>query len=389
MTTRLRDLASIETRAAATAAIVVLAIVVVARVVPSVVERVADSLDRWLPENARSWLVRGEEALPVTASAAVLVAVLQAVVVGITAWALLIVWGQLGLAVTILTLLEDIAPRVGRVVLTGLLIGLAYVGTEILSDIVGELLGEQEGVTDHQEVIVFRVSQISLFVLIGLAVLAVWEVNLGGVLVGAGFLGIVIGLAARQTLGALIAGFVLMFSRPFEIGDWVAVADEEGIVTDVTIINTRLRNFDGEYVVIPNDRVTESVVTNRTREGKLRQRIEVGVDYGSDPQHAATVAEAALQEAEGVVANPQPQVIPTGFGDSSVVLELRFWIDRPTPQAKWRAIANAVTGVKTAFEREGITIPFPQRELSERTPGEGVRIREGEREASSRPANQD
>jgi small-conductance mechanosensitive channel len=165
-----------------------------------------------------------------------------------------------------------------------------------------------------------------------------------------------------------------MLSRPFEIGDWVCIGDEEGFVSDVTIINTHLRNLDGEFVVIPNEQVGNSVVTNRTREGTLRLSVEVGVDYGADSERAERVAREALEGVETVVDNPAPQVVPTGFGDSAVTLETRFWIDNPVPQEKWGAIREVVHAVKTAFEREGIEIPYPQRTLSGREDGGGFRV---------------
>ena len=191
-----------------------------------------------------------------------------------------------------------------------------------------------------------------------------------------GFLGIVVGLAARQTLGSLIAGFVLMFSRPFTIGDWVEIGDDEGIVTDITIVNTRLENFDGETVVIPNDRVSNQPITNRSERGHLRIRMDVGVDYATDPDHAVEVAQSAIDEVTHVTDAPPPQVLPKSFGDSAVVLELRFWIDQPMPPKKWRAISGVVGSVKAAFDDAGIKIPFPQRELSGRAETGGFRLNE-------------
>ncbi len=86
-------------------------------------------------------------------------------------------------------------------------------------------------------------------------------------------------MAARQTLGSLLAGFMLMFARPFEIGDWVEIEEKEGIVTDISIVNTRIQTFDGEYVMIPNDTVGGSTIVNRSRKGRLRLEVDVGIDY--------------------------------------------------------------------------------------------------------------
>jgi len=87
---------------------------------------------------------------------------------------------------------------------------------------------ESTVLTDHQEEVIRRLAQISVYTFALLVVVGLFTDNVGGLLVGAGFLGIVVGMAARQTLGAILAGFVLMFSRPFEVGDWVEIGDHEG-----------------------------------------------------------------------------------------------------------------------------------------------------------------
>jgi len=281
----------------------------------------------------------------------------------------LFAWGYGGLVDETVAYLESQTILVGQLVGSLALLLLAYVGARIVADSVDDFGQQTDWITEHQEEIVLRVSQLAFFSVIGLGVLTVWNVNLEGLLVGAGFLGIVIGFAARQTLGSLLAGFVLMFSRPFTIGDWVRIGDQEGIVTDITIFNTRLENFDGEFIVMPNDRVSNQAVTNRSQKGLLRLRIDVGIDYASDPEYAKKVALEAISDCPEVVDAPPPQVFPKSFGDSAVVMELRFWIDHPTPPRKWKAVSAVVTSVKTAFEEEEIEIPFPQRELSGRAGG--------------------
>jgi small-conductance mechanosensitive channel len=259
----------------------------------------------------------------------------------------------------------------------------AYAVARYLSNAVANLGKHAEWLTDHQEEILLRTAQLFLFGFAGVVILGIWDTNLGGLLVGAGFLGIVIGFAARQTLGSLIAGFVLMFSRPFTIGDWVEIGDQEGIVTDITIFHTRLENFDGEFVIIPNDRVSDRPVTNRSQKGLLRIRVDVGIDYEADPEHARAVAVEAISECSEVVDAPPPQVFPKAFGDSAVVLETRFWIDHPTPPRKWKAVSAVVTSVKSAFEKEGIKIPFPQRELTGRAEAGGFHVHDREGPAAN------
>ena len=304
----------------------------------------------------------------------------SALVIG-AAVTVLFAWGYGALVDQTVAYLESQTVLVGRLVGSLALVLLAYVGARIVADSVDDFGKQTDWITEHQEEIVLRVSQLAFFSVIGLAVLTVWNVNLEGLLVGAGFLGIVIGFAARQTLGSLLAGVVLMFSRPFTIGDWVRIGDQEGIVTDITIFNTRLENFDGEFVVIPNDQVSNQAITNRSQKGLLRLRIDVGIDYANDPDHAKKVALEAISDCTEVVNAPPPQVFPKNFGDSAVLLEMRFWIDHPTPPRKWKAVSAVVTSVKSAFDEEGIEIPFPQRELSGRAGGFDVKSVDGSGES--------
>ncbi|ODR83009.1 mechanosensitive ion channel protein MscS [Haladaptatus sp. W1] len=256
------------------------------------------------------------------------------------------------------------------------LLATSYVVAGFIRQGIQRVIRGRDAFSKHQTQVMVRVAQVCVYVVGLTAVLGVWEVDITGLLVGAGFLGIVVGMAARQTLGSLLAGFMLMFARPFEIGDWVIIEEEEGIVTDISIVNTRIQTFDGEYVMIPNDIVGGSTIINRSRKGRLRLEVDVGVDYEADVERAAAVAKEVMREPDDVLAVPSPQVVTKELGDSAVVLGLRFWIDKPSARRKWRAKTTVINAVKEAFDREGIKIPFPQRELSGRAETGGFRVAE-------------
>lgn len=268
---------------------------------------------------------------------------------------------------------DDPADIVIQTAVTVVLFVAVYVFGGFVETFIHDVTEDAMALTRHQTELLFRLTQVGLYVFTILVALSIWNVDLGGLLLGAGFLGIVLGLAAQQTLGSLIAGFVLMFARPFEIGDWVRIGEREGVVTEISIVNTRIQTFDGEYVEIPNDLVGSSEIVNRTRKGRLRTRLDVGVDYATDLDLAVDTATTAMREVEEILTVPQPQVVLKGFDDSAMVLELRFWIDKPSSRRQWRAQTAVIRAVKTAFDREGIKIPFPQRELSSRTPESGFR----------------
>ncbi len=371
----LQGIRKLDAQIALTVGVLVLATIVARLVAPAIVTWTRAAFDRLMEsEGLRDSVETVRRYTPWWTSVGAVVYLAQLAVVILTVVALLAIWGQLELAITVLGLLSISMPVVIQAGLTLVLFVAAFVAIEILDNWLSGITERSEQFSQHQEEVAFRVLQLSILGAVAFVVLSLWGVNLGGLLIGAGFLGIVAGLAAQQTLGSLIAGFVLMFSRPFEIGDWVQIGDNEGIVTEITIVNTRLENFDGEFVVIPNDKVGNATVINRSRKGRLRIRVEVGIDYQSDPDRAQAVAEERLKAVDEILTVPRPQAVTKQLGDSAVVLELRFWIGKPSARHRARATSAAIRAVKEAFVEAGIKIPYPQRELSGRAETGGFRI---------------
>jgi small-conductance mechanosensitive channel len=284
----------------------------------------------------------------------------------------ILVWGLSSQLVELYARYRLGTGTVVQLALSALFLVGAYAMTGLVRQLTDEVAKTQPNISDHEREVIYRFAQLAVYFAAAVLVLGVWNADLGGLIVGAGFLGIVVGMAARQTLGAFIAGFVLMFSRPFEIGDWIEIGEYEGIVTDITIVNTRVQTFDGEYVMVPNDVISSEMLVNRSRKGRLRLEVDVGVDYDADPMRAADAARRAVDEIDDVLTVPAPQVILKEFGDSAILLAVRVWIDRPSSRRRWRTRTAVVEAVKTAFDDEGIKMPFPQRELTAREGAEGV-----------------
>ena len=221
-------------------------------------------------------------------------------------------------------------------------------------------------ITPHQREVAHHAIQIVVFIPFAAFVVALWGIPVRNLFLGAGVLGIVFGFAARKTLSGILSGFVILFARPFEVGDWIRVAEREGIVTDITVYNTRIRTFSEEHVLVPNDAMTQNEIVNYSKTDRLRLETDIGVDYETDIGEAARVALEAMEEVETVATQPRPDVIRREFADSAVILRLRYWITTPTVQEKWRAQNAVIESVKQAFEANDIKIPFPQRELTER-----------------------
>ncbi|MFA9416772.1 mechanosensitive ion channel family protein [Natrinema sp. HArc-T2] len=298
------------------------------------------------------------------------------------------VWGRTDEVQQLSTNLGLASDDVARAIVSFLLLVVTVIVTRFVSRVIEEVFNSSSAVTAHQRKVTHRLSQVLIWTGSLVVVLGIWIEDLGSLLVGAGFLGIVLGMAARQTLGTVLAGFVLMFARPFEIGDWIEVEGDEGVVTDISIVNTQVRSFDGEYVMIPNDVIASGTVTNRSKRGRLRLEVEVGVDYETDIDRAVDLAKTAIDDVDEALATPAPRVVGKSFGDSAVVFGVRFWIDNPSARRYWNARTAAISAIKETFEAEGIKIPYPQRELTGRPEAGGFRVAD-ERETVSAEESSD
>ena len=254
---------------------------------------------------------------------------------------------------------------------------IAYLLVRVVNRSIDRL--RQEGaITRHQKEVAYHVADLGIFAVAGIVVLSLWGVDPSSVIISAGVATAVLGLAAQRTVAATIAGFVLLFSRPFRVGDWIEVVDdgggeEGGVVQDVTLFHTKIRTFNDEHVLVPNHEVTSNRLTNYSRSNKLRLDVEVDVDYETDLDRAAETLTAAVDDLDAIEPSPEPRAVLKRFGDSSIVFELQFWIDNPSRRRAWNAQTAAITAVKDAFDREGIVIPFPQRTHVSRDEG-GFRV---------------
>ncbi|KYH25346.1 small-conductance mechanosensitive channel MscMJ [Halalkalicoccus paucihalophilus] len=258
--------------------------------------------------------------------------------------------------------------------ITASIVLVAYLLIRFVNRSIDELQGTSS-LTKHQSEVAYHVADIGIALGAMTLILTLWGVDLTNIFIGAGAITAIVGLAARETLAAVLAGFILLFSRPFRVGDWIEVQNHSGIVKDVTIFNTKIQTFSDEHVLVPNDIITESDLTNLSRNDQLRVEVEVGIDYETDVHHAREVVVEAVEDLDSIRSSPDPHVIAKRFADSSILLEVRVWIGEPTMRRRWNARTDAIEAIKVAFDREGITIPYPQRVQSargERFPVEDV-----------------
>ncbi len=197
-------------------------------------------------------------------------------------------------------------------------------------------------------------------------VMLAWNVDIRGWLASAGVVGVAVGFAAQDTLANLFAGVFILMDRPYKIGDFLVLeSGERGRVTGIGIRTTRLVTRDDQQIIIPNAVMADARIVNESAGPWIDCRIRVVVDvaYGSDLDHAAEVMTGVANRTEDVVRaqNRLPRVRFTSFEDSGIRCHLLCWVPRPVMRE--RVVDRLIRGIHSAFNQEGIEIPFPQRVL--------------------------
>lgn len=209
----------------------------------------------------------------------------------------------------------------------------------------------------------------TLVLVVVLMALSLAGVQVGAVLAALGLAGFALAFALQNILENFVAGILILIRKPFGRGDQIESHHHQGTVEDIDLRVTRLRDFDGELVLIPNAMVFAEPIINLTRLGPRRTRLTVGVDYGDDHDEARAVLLGAVRRVAGVLEAPAPEVLLTELADSSVDFEVAYWT---SPQIREvRHVRDRVLAAcKRDLEEAGMTIPWPIRTLAQRNHGD-------------------
>ena len=182
-------------------------------------------------------------------------------------------------------------------------------------------------------------------------------VDIGPIIAGLGVTGFILGFAFQESLGNLASGLMIALNEPFKIGDYVIVAGLEGTVIKMDMMAATLATADNKKIVIPNKSAWGSPITNFSALGRRRVDLKIGIDYGCDAVKAIKVALEALPLVPNVLKDPAPSVSVASLDDSQVTLNIRPWAEGAN---YWAVYNDAQVAIKSAFEKNGIDIPFPQ-----------------------------
>ena len=197
-------------------------------------------------------------------------------------------------------------------------------------------------------------------------------INVGAAVASLGVAGIALGFAAQDSVANMIAGVLIVWDRPFQVGHWIEVEGEFGCVSEITLRSTRIRTLRNTMVVIPNRRIIDATVENASMLGALRVDVPVGIAYRERIDEARAVLLGAVASLDGLRDDRQPDVVVTELGGSSVNLAVRVWID--SGEQSRAVYARVLECAKSALDEAGIEIPFPHLQLVVNDTGQKLRL---------------
>jgi len=207
---------------------------------------------------------------------------------------------------------------------------------------------------------IVKITRKTVFMIGFVVALSMLEINVGPLLAAIGAAGFIVGFALQGTLSNFAAGIMILVYRPYDVGDLVDIGGTFGTVEAMTIVSTTLRKLDNQKVIVPNNKIWGDIVTNVTGTSKRRVDMVFGIGYSDDMAKAQKILEEILANHEAILKDPEPIVRVHELGDSSVNFVVRPWVETDN---YWDVYWDVTRSVKERFDAEGVSIPFPQRDV--------------------------
>jgi len=175
-----------------------------------------------------------------------------------------------------------------------------------------------------------------------------------------GAAGLAVGLALQGSLANFAGGVLILIFKPFRVGDIIEAQGFLGTVKEIQILYTLIDTFDNRQVVIPNGSLSNDSLINYSAYSNRRVDLSIGISYRDDIDRAREIVQATLAQDERVYQDPAPMIVVGDLGESSVDLKVRIWAHADD---LWPVYWEMLERIKAAFDANGITIPFPQRDV--------------------------
>lgn len=201
---------------------------------------------------------------------------------------------------------------------------------------------------------------ILLKVLVYITALGMLGVEMTSFIAILGAAGLAVGLALQGSLSNFAGGVLILFFKPFKVGDFIERGSESGTVEQIDILHTKLNTPNNQIIVIPNGQLSNSAITNYSAKETRRAVFSVGISYDDDIKKAREVMLEVINKDERTLKDPEPVVVLTGLGDSSLNLSVRAW---SSTSDYWDYFFSNLEAIKEALDANDIEMPYPQRDV--------------------------
>ncbi|NER82668.1 MAG: mechanosensitive ion channel [Leptolyngbya sp. SIO1D8] len=261
---------------------------------------------------------------------------------------------------TYIAVLQDLVTRFGLNIIAAIVI--FFIG-QWIAKLIRRLVRRLMSKGSLDPTLISFISALAYYGILTFAVIAALNrlgIQTASLIAVLGAAGLAVGLALQGSLSNFAAGVLVIIFRPFNVGDLIEAADVLGTVEDIQLFTTSLITLDNKRVTVPNANLTGGNITNYTATGKLRVDTVIGVAYDADIDRVRQVISEVLSSDPLVLKDPAPTIAVMELADSSVNFAVRPWAK---PEDYWSVYFNTYENVKKRLDAEGITIPFPQRDI--------------------------
>jgi small conductance mechanosensitive channel len=200
----------------------------------------------------------------------------------------------------------------------------------------------------------------SILIFTGLAVLSQFGIQTASLIAVLGAAGLAIGLALQGTLSHVASGVMLLIFRPFKIGDFIEAGGQAGTVKTIGLFMTELATPENVHIIVPNGKIWDTVVKNYSHNSTRRVTLTMGIGYDDSMDDAMKIIMDTLKKDKRILKDPEPMTAVSELADSSVNFTVRAWCDKGD---YWPLTFDLNKTLKENFDKKGISIPYPQRDL--------------------------
>jgi len=266
---------------------------------------------------------------------------------------------------TVLPLGNEKSIRVGNVIFGIVLLLLTrYLITNFHRFFIEQGKAKRLTMDQGRRMAIYQIFQYLAYLLAVIVIISSLDVDLRAILVGSAALFVGLGLALQNTFADILSGVLILFDGTIEVGDWLVVKGRniEGEVKEIRLRTTIIETLDSSSIIVPNRMFSDSDILNWSyNDRETRFSVDVGVAYGSNLQQVRKVLKSCAENHGRVMKSPEPKVLFTNFGESSLDFQLVYWLedfkDHQSVESDIRFM------IDSDFRKNNITIPFPQRDL--------------------------